>query len=33
MSCWAITARTTLFISVIRVGSGTEVSLIITATA
>ena len=24
MSCWAITARTTLFISAIRVGSGTE---------
>ena len=33
MSCCVITARTTLFINVIRTGSGTEVSLIITATA
>ena len=33
MSCWAMTARTTSFISVIRTGSGVEVSLIITATA
>ena len=32
MSCWLMTARTTLFISVIRVGSGTDVFLIITAT-
>ena len=33
MSCCSITARTTLFISVIRTGSGVEVVLIITATA
>ena len=33
ISCWAMIARTTLFIRVMRVGSGTEVRLIITATA
>ena len=33
MSCCAITARTTSFIRAMRTGSGTEVSLIITATA
>jgi hypothetical protein len=33
MSCCVITALTTSFISVIRTGSGTDVSLIITATA